>query len=104
MSQSNPNNEPTMDEILASIRKIISEDQPEAEEENAPQAAAPAEPVAAPVVEEPVVEERVAEAPIGTETGEPVGATEEVSARIDPLSDGLTTEELDALDFDVPEI
>ena len=33
MNQSNPNSEPTMDEILASIRKIISEDQPEAEQE-----------------------------------------------------------------------
>jgi cell pole-organizing protein PopZ len=40
---SNPQHEPTMEEILASIRKIISEDGPEtpAAEEAAPQAAAP---------------------------------------------------------------
>src|SRR5271163_1738270 len=38
---SNPQHEPTMEEILASIRKIISEDAPEA-------AAAPAETPAAP--------------------------------------------------------
>ena len=35
---SSPQHEPTMEEILASIRKIISEDRPEA----APAAAAPA--------------------------------------------------------------
>jgi uncharacterized protein len=29
-SSANPQHEPTMEEILASIRKIISEDQPEA--------------------------------------------------------------------------
>lgn len=97
MSQSNPNNEPTMDEILASIRKIISEDQPEVQEESAPEAAAPApaEPVAEAVAEVP---------PLGTEIGEPVTATEEEPARVDPLSDGLATESLDAEDLDVPEI
>ena len=92
MSQSNPNNEPTMDEILASIRKIISEDQPEEKEENAAQSARSAPPA------EPAAEE-----PLGPEMGEPVSTEEEV-ARVDPLSDGLATESLDATDFDVPEI
>jgi cell pole-organizing protein PopZ len=47
---SNPQHEPTMEEILASIRKIISEDAPEAAAP-APEAApaAPAAPVAVPV-------------------------------------------------------
>ena len=39
---SNPQHEPTMEEILASIRKIISEDAPEAAAEAAPAAPAPA--------------------------------------------------------------
>jgi cell pole-organizing protein PopZ len=39
---SNPEHEPTMEEILASIRKIISEDSPEAA---APRAAAPIPPL-----------------------------------------------------------
>jgi uncharacterized protein len=47
---SNPQHEPTMEEILASIRKIISEDAPEgaAPAEPAPEAAAPAPAAAAP--------------------------------------------------------
>jgi hypothetical protein len=53
MSQSNANSEPTMDEILASIRKIISEDQPEAEELQSVQAAASDLPPE-PSVEEPL--------------------------------------------------
>lgn len=49
MSQASSQNEPTMDEILASIRKIISEDQPEdeaaqAEESVAEEASAATEP------------------------------------------------------------
>src|SRR5438552_3167096 len=49
---SNPQHEPTMEEILASIRKIISEDAPEGA---APAAAAPAapEPAAAPAAPAP---------------------------------------------------
>ena len=43
---SNPQHEPTMEEILASIRKIISEDGPEAA---APAEAAPPPPAPAPV-------------------------------------------------------
>jgi cell pole-organizing protein PopZ len=39
MSASNPQHEPTMEEILASIRKIISEDQSEPSKANAVQAA-----------------------------------------------------------------
>jgi cell pole-organizing protein PopZ len=54
---SNPQHEPTMEEILASIRKIISEDSPEgapAEEAPAPAAAVapPPPPAPAPVVED----------------------------------------------------
>ena len=51
---SNPQHEPTMEEILASIRKIISEDAPEspAVEAPAPVAVAPAQPVQAPPVHE----------------------------------------------------
>jgi cell pole-organizing protein PopZ len=54
MSQANLQNEPTMDEILASIRKIISEDQPEPEKDEAAQVAESAEtqPNAAPSSDE----------------------------------------------------
>ena len=52
---SNPQHEPTMEEIFASIRKIISEDAPEAPAAEAPAPVAPPEPVhAAPVHEAPV--------------------------------------------------
>jgi cell pole-organizing protein PopZ len=93
MSQSNPNSEPTMDEILASIRKIISEDQPEVEEDNAVQAVAPAPPA------EPVAEE-----PAEMDMGEPISAEDVEPARSDPLSAGTANESLDAEDFDVPDI
>ena len=58
---SNPQHEPTMEEILASIRKIISEDGPEAAAPAeaappAPAAAAPAAVEPAPVVPAPVAE------------------------------------------------
>ena len=57
---SNPQHEPTMEEILASIRKIISEDGPEAA---APAEAAPPPPVAAAAPEPaPVAPQPVAEA------------------------------------------
>jgi cell pole-organizing protein PopZ len=49
---SSPQHEPTMEEILASIRKIISEDSTEA----APAAAAPEEPVPSPAPEPDVLE------------------------------------------------
>jgi uncharacterized protein len=57
---SNPQHEPTMEEILASIRKIISEDSPEgpapaAEAASAPAPAAPP-PAPAPFVQEDVLE------------------------------------------------
>ena len=66
MNQSNPNSEPTMDEILASIRKIISEDQPEAEQEQKaegesslqmPEPELPPEPPPEPTIEEPLAAE-----------------------------------------------
>ena len=55
---SNPQHEPTMEEILASIRKIISEDAPEAAPVAAPApvAAAPAAPQPAPIMESDVLE------------------------------------------------
>lgn len=98
MSQSNPNSEPTMDEILASIRKIISEDQPEVAEANSPQSAAPEPPI------EPISEE-----PPAVELSEPVNAVEDEPARVDTLSEGLESEDLeseslDPVDFGAPEI
>jgi len=51
---SNPQHEPTMEEILASIRKIISEDAPEAAAAPAPAASEPApEPVPVPAAPPP---------------------------------------------------
>jgi cell pole-organizing protein PopZ len=47
---SNPQHEPTMEEILASIRKIISEDAPEGPAAEAPAPVAPPQPVQAPPV------------------------------------------------------
>lgn len=56
MAQSNAEQEPTMEEILASIRRIINEDD-EPQAEAAPQAAAAPEPAPEPVAEpEPVFE------------------------------------------------
>jgi cell pole-organizing protein PopZ len=56
-SSANPQHEPTMEEILASIRKIISEDQPDATKTPAPSArSAPVEPAPAPQAEADVLE------------------------------------------------
>ena len=93
MSQSNPNSEPTMDEILASIRKIISEDQPEVEEANSPQSAAPEPPP------EPIVEE-----PLAADLSEPVSAVEDEPARVDTLAEDMESESLDSVDFGAPGI
>jgi len=49
---SNPQHEPTMEEILASIRKIISEDAPEGPAAEAPAPVAPPQPVQAPPIHE----------------------------------------------------
>ena len=90
MSQSNQNSEPTMDEILASIRKIISEDQPEAEQEQeAPQPAEGerslqmSEPE--PAAESPP-EPTIAE-PLAADLSEPIGFIEEEPARVDTISE-----------------
>jgi len=53
---SNPQHEPTMEEILASIRKIISEDAPEAPAPEAAPAAAPSMPAAPLPVHDDVLE------------------------------------------------
>jgi cell pole-organizing protein PopZ len=70
MSQSNSNSEPTMDEILASIRKIISEDQPEAD------LAAVPEEVAAPEKATAAEEYVSAEAAVGSKLGAEITADE----------------------------
>jgi uncharacterized protein len=62
---SNPQHEPTMEEILASIRKIISEDAPEAAAEAPPPAPVPApQPVHDDVLELTQEVEAVAPAPV----------------------------------------
>lgn len=53
MSDTTGQPEPTMEEILASIRRIISEDDPGEGEQDVAEAAAPAEPVAEAPIEEP---------------------------------------------------
>ena len=53
---SNPQHEPTMEEILASIRKIISEDSNDAQPAEAPKPAAAPAPVAAAVADSDVLE------------------------------------------------
>ncbi len=53
MSNTTGQPEPTMEEILASIRRIISEDDPEEGEQGVAEEAAPAEPVAEAPIEEP---------------------------------------------------
>ncbi len=80
---SNPQHEPTMEEILASIRKIISEDAPE----GAPPAAAPASeaPVApAPVAPAPVVHDDVLELTHEIEAPAPVAAPVPPPAPVPP--------------------
>lgn len=84
----NPQNEPTMEEILASIRKIISEDQPAEGAKSTPRPAAPAKPQSSPVASvsapaadldvldltEEVREEAPAPAPIAPKVSAPVPA------------------------------
>ena len=73
MSQANPSNEPTMEEILASIRKIISEDQPEPAQTRAPE----------PEVVPPMVEESSAL----QDVHDMVAAPAEISLGMNHLSD-----------------
>jgi cell pole-organizing protein PopZ len=90
---SSPQHEPTMEEILASIRKIISEDNPP---EAAPAAAAPkpaAAPAPAPVpepVQQPEMEvleltQEVAEPPAPEPVPEPPQAEEIIEERTDEI-------------------
>jgi cell pole-organizing protein PopZ len=71
--------EPTMEEILASIRRIISEDEAPADEgaEAAPEPAAEAEPVAAAAEPEPEPEPVAAAAPEPVEEAAPPAVAEE---------------------------
>ena len=88
---SSPQHEPTMEEILASIRKIISEDNPP---EAAPAAAAP-KPVAAPApapepVQQPEMEvleltQEVAEPPAPEPVPEPPQAEEIIEEKSDEI-------------------
>ncbi|HET9869802.1 MAG TPA: DUF2497 domain-containing protein [bacterium] len=57
---SNPQHEPTMEEILASIRKIISEDQPD-DAAGSPPEPAPADPVPFEPAPQPVVQDDILE-------------------------------------------
>ena len=98
MSQSNPNNEPTMDEILASIRKIISEDQPKTAEAEAFQALEPELPPE-PTSEEPLpanVSEPIGEVPVSEVEGEParVDSFSEVDYAADDLAAEVYAEEV----------
>lgn len=63
MSDTTGQSEPTMEEILASIRRIISEDDPGEGEQDVAEAAAPAEPVAEAPIEEPQPEPESAPEP-----------------------------------------
>jgi cell pole-organizing protein PopZ len=80
---SNPQHEPTMEEILASIRKIISEDAPEG---GAPaEAAAPAPPAPAPAAPAAIVPEPPAPpAPVYEDVLE---LTEEIQAAPEPVEE-----------------
>ncbi len=115
MSEQNTQQEPTMEEILASIRRIISEDSEEGAEAAAPEQAAPAqEPVAedddvlelteeAPDDETPALEV-VEEEPVAEEVAEPEPEPEpEPVATADPEPEPETsvpvTEEPDDVVF-----
>jgi cell pole-organizing protein PopZ len=79
---SNPQHEPTMEEILASIRKIISEDAPEG---GAPaEVAAPAPAAPAAIVPEPPAPTPAAPAPVYEDVLE---LTEEVQAAPEPVEE-----------------
>jgi cell pole-organizing protein PopZ len=67
--------EPTMEEILASIRRIISEDDTPAEDAGAE--AAPAEELSAPAAEQPMVAEVAAPEPAAPPQPEPIAAAPE---------------------------
>ena len=79
---SNPQHEPTMEEILASIRKIISEDSPEAPPAPAPEAveAAPPPP--------PAPEEEPAPAPV-VETDDVLELTQEIEEAPMPVPEPI---------------
>ncbi len=77
MSNTTGQPEPTMEEILASIRRIISEDDPEEGEQGVAEEAAPAEPVAEAPIEEPEPEPEPEPAPEPEPEPEPQPAQEE---------------------------
>jgi len=104
--------EPTMEEILASIRRIISDDEESAEEgeEEAPEEVAEeAEPVEEePVAEEPVAEEPVEEEPVDddddvlelTEVAPDIDDVPELEPGLDSAMDGSLEDEGDPVPVD----
>ena len=82
MSEAGGNAEPSMDEILASIRKIISEDDEK-------------EPVAAAAEEEPLVldEEAVDEIELVDEAEEEIELVEEIEEEVEEQGDGVVSQD-----------
>jgi hypothetical protein len=83
---SNPQHEPTMEEILASIRKIISEDAPEGGAPAEAAAPAPAAPAPAAVVPEPPAPAPAAPAPAPVYE-DVLELTEEIQAAPEPVEE-----------------
>ncbi|MDJ0610466.1 MAG: DUF2497 domain-containing protein [Kiloniellales bacterium] len=97
MANSTTDGEPTMEEILSSIRKIISEDEPQAEKEAAEAEAAPAGMAQAEVEE--IVDE-VLELTDRVEEGAGNGASEEqeIDAILTTVTDAPAEEEMEELE------
>lgn len=85
MAQSNAEQEPTMEEILASIRRIINEDDEPAAEAAAPEQAAAPEPVEAVAEPEPAAEPEP-EAPVEDDVLELTDRVEEEGAGTSPMA------------------
>ena len=106
-AQENPGEEPSMEDILASIRRILSEDEEAAEAAPAAEAAAPA-PEPEPAPEEPVdemaaaMEEMAAEEPAAPEPApEPV---DEMAAAMEEMAaEESASPEIELADTDEPE-
>src|SRR4051812_17970236 len=88
--------EPTMEEILASIRRIISEDDTPAEEGAAPPAAE-----AAPAPPEPEPEPAAAAAPAPEPEPEPPAEPAPVEALVEPMAVAASQDEDDDDDLEL---